>query len=61
MKCIAAIADIFDALTTRRSYKPALSSYEALKIMKDQMSAGLNRDYLEVFIYFMGKRSPVPR
>lgn len=32
---ICAIADVFDALTTKRSYKDATSKLEALKIMKD--------------------------
>ncbi|MDQ1340063.1 MAG: hypothetical protein QG567_1220 [Campylobacterota bacterium] len=54
---IIAIADIFNALTTRRSYKPALSSFEALKIMKNEMSEELDENILKVFIYMMsGKK-----
>lgn len=30
--------DIFDALTTKRSYKDAMTSFQALSIMKNQMS-----------------------
>jgi HD-GYP domain-containing protein (c-di-GMP phosphodiesterase class II) len=32
---VTAIADVFDALTTRRSYKNALQSFPSLKIMKE--------------------------
>ena len=35
---IVGTCDIFDALTTKRSYKEAMSSFQALSIMKNQMS-----------------------
>jgi len=35
---IVGTCDIFDALTTKRSYKDAMSSFQALSIMKNQMS-----------------------
>lgn len=44
---ILAITDIFDALTTKRSYKEALKSYEALEIMKNHMSNELNESLLK--------------
>lgn len=47
---IIAVADIFDALTTKRSYKEALDSFDALKIMKDRMSIGLNESALDALI-----------
>ena len=50
---IIAIADIFDALTTKRSYKDALTSYEALSIMKNEMSDELNTHLLSEFMLFM--------
>jgi len=50
---IVAISDIFDALTTKRSYKEALTSFEALEIMKNEMSHELNKDLLKEFITFM--------
>lgn len=52
---IITIADVFDALTTKRSYKDALKSYEALDIMCHQMSGELNSKLLEKFIFFMDK------
>ncbi|PHR59060.1 MAG: phosphohydrolase [Arcobacter sp.] len=39
---IIAIADVFDALTTKRSYKDAMSSFEAIGIMKKQMDTHLD-------------------
>ncbi len=53
---IIAIADIFNALTTRRSYKPALSTFEALKIMKHDMEGELDADLLKRFIYMMSEK-----
>ena len=51
---IMAICDIFNALTTKRSYKNALSSFEAFKIMHDYMKDELNLKLLSKFISFMG-------
>lgn len=53
---IIAIADIFNALTTRRSYKPALTTFEALKIMKNEMVGELDGDILKKFIYMMSEK-----
>lgn len=39
---IIAVADVFDALTTKRSYKDAMSSFEAISIMKKQMDTHLD-------------------
>jgi putative nucleotidyltransferase with HDIG domain len=47
---IIAVADIFDALTTKRSYKEALGSFAALRIMKDRMSIGLNEAALNALV-----------
>jgi putative two-component system response regulator len=37
---IATIADVFDALTTKRVYREALTREEALEIMKDEVRKG---------------------
>ncbi len=37
---ILQIVDVYDALTTERSYRNALSSMEALKIMEDEVNMG---------------------
>ncbi|MCX8063541.1 MAG: HD-GYP domain-containing protein, partial [Candidatus Hydrogenedentes bacterium] len=51
---ISAIADIFDALTTRRSYKNAFPSFDALKLMKEQMREELDQELFKKFVLFMG-------
>lgn len=51
---ICTIADIFDALTTKRSYKDAVSTFDALKIMKNEMAEQLDADLLQTFIRMMG-------
>lgn len=47
---IVAIADIFDALTTKRSYKDALTSYTALRLMKSRDFTGLNETILNALV-----------
>ncbi|MFO7975117.1 MAG: HD domain-containing protein [Candidatus Hydrogenedentota bacterium] len=56
---ICTIADIFDALTTKRSYKGAVSTFEALNIMRNEMSEQLDGDLLRIFIKMMGKPDEV--
>ncbi len=51
---VSAIADIFDALTTRRSYKNAFPTFDALKLMKEQMTEELDQEIFRKFVYFMG-------
>ena len=44
------IVDIFDALTTERPYKRALSAAEALTIMEDEVKRGWwDRDLFQQF------------
>lgn len=47
---IVAIVDVYDALTTRRSYKEALDPPEALKLMSQKMSEELDRKYFPRFV-----------
>ncbi len=56
----SAIADIFDALTTRRSYKNAFSSFDALKLMKDKMSDELDPQIFKTFILLMSEKKQKP-
>lgn len=49
---IITISDIFSALTTRRSYKDAYSSFEALSLIKTTMIDDIDKNLLE-FIKFM--------
>ncbi len=47
---ICALADVYDALTSVRSYKKNLTTFEALKIMKEEMVSHFNRDLFEKFV-----------
>ena len=50
---IVRIVDTYDALTTRRSYKDALSPAEAFQIMENEMKAALDEQLLKSFWTFM--------
>lgn len=47
---ITAIADVFDALTSRRVYKEAFSVEKALEIMVEGRGAHFDPDLLEIFL-----------
>ncbi len=51
---IVTISDIFDALTTRRVYKEALSSFDALKVMRAEMADDIDQDVFRLFIQILG-------
>lgn len=51
---ICKIMDVYDALTTRRSYKKALNPIEALTIMKKEMTPHFDPSLLNSFILLMG-------
>ncbi len=52
---VAAIADCFDALTSRRTYKDAVASYPALKVMKEGIGTHFEPEYFRVFVHLLGK------
>ena len=47
---ICCIADVFDALTAERSYKPKLTPFEALKVMKEEMFHHFHKEIFEKFV-----------
>lgn len=47
---IVAVADVFDALTHERPYKPAWSLEETIKEIKDQSGRHFDPDIVEVFL-----------
>ncbi len=51
---ICKVMDVYDALTTRRSYKKALAPFEALTIMRKQMVDEFDFDILGNFVRYMG-------
>lgn len=44
------ICDVYDALTSERSYARAMRPYQALRIMRDDMKTGLDMDIFKSFI-----------
>ncbi len=52
---ICKVMDVYDALTTRRSYKSAMPPQKALKLMKEQMSTEFDLQIIESFIRFLGE------
>jgi putative nucleotidyltransferase with HDIG domain len=51
---IVAICDIFNALTTRRTYKDRMSTFYTFNIMFNEMKNKLCPKYLKKFVKFMG-------
>ncbi len=51
---ISKILDCYDAITSTRCYKPAVSGFEAIQIMYHEMSNQLSQDLLTQFIKFLG-------
>ncbi len=50
---IVAVADIFDALNTKRCYKNSMSTFETLSFMKSNMAPHLDANVLKSFIMCM--------
>ncbi len=53
---IISVCDVFDALTTKRSYKDPFPSFEALKLMKQEMKGHLDLSLVDTFIRMLQKR-----
>ncbi len=51
---ICKVMDVYDALTTRRSYKKAMSPFDTLTLMKKQMAYEFDAVILDDFIRYMG-------
>ena len=50
---IVAIADVFDALNTKRCYKEPMPTFDTLMLMKNQMGNHIDVDILKAFIMCM--------
>jgi len=55
---IARIIDVYDALTTKRSYADAIRPFSALVEMKEKMSNCFDKELLIEFIRFLGPYDP---
>jgi HD-GYP domain-containing protein (c-di-GMP phosphodiesterase class II) len=51
---INTIADVFDALSTKRSYRDAMNTFSTLKLMQDEFKGQLDPKLLAQFIDLMG-------
>jgi putative nucleotidyltransferase with HDIG domain len=51
---ITSIADVFDALTTNRSYASAEDPFPAVKIMLEEMNGSFDMDIFKEFIVLLG-------
>ncbi len=47
---IVALADVFDALTSERPYKPAFEVDLALEVMRDERGRHFDPEYLDIFL-----------
>jgi HD-GYP domain-containing protein (c-di-GMP phosphodiesterase class II) len=54
---ICCITDVYDALTSDRSYKPSLTPFEALKIMKEEMLHHFHKDLFDQFVVLLSGAS----
>ncbi len=52
---ICSIADVFDALTTDRVYKKAISSFDALRLMRNEMLLNFDAEIFKVFVQLFMK------
>ena len=53
---LATIVDVYDALTTNRSYAKARTPFAALELMMEQMNGHFDPDLLKAFVRFLGPR-----
>lgn len=53
---IIGVCDVFDALSTKRSYKDPMSSFESLLLMKQQMVGHLDMGMVDAFIRMLNKQ-----
>lgn len=51
------ICDVFDALSTKRTYKEAMSSFDSLKLMKEKMMHEFDPDIFDEFLQLMANFS----
>lgn len=56
---ISTAADIFDALTTKRCYKEAMKTFDALALMKREMAEELDDDVFRRLVAMMSKRGAI--
>ena len=58
---IVAVADVYDALTTDRPYRPRLTTPDALKLLDEMSGHGLDPSLVTVFVESVGRGTLHPR
>ena len=51
---LCSVVDVYEALTSQRPYKKSLSTFEALKIMKEEMVTHDNRELFRALVSLLG-------
>lgn len=57
---ICSVADVFDALTSHRAYKPALRAYDAIQNMMTHMKDKLDQEIVQHLIHQLGPSATRP-
>jgi HD-GYP domain-containing protein (c-di-GMP phosphodiesterase class II) len=57
---MATIVDIFDAITTNRSFQPAVSTFDALRVMRRELAAALDQELFRLFIQMLREPDETP-
>jgi len=57
---ICSIADVFEALTSKRPYKRRLSAFEALKMMRNEMREDFDPHFFSKFVLLFSEKSIEP-
>jgi HD-GYP domain-containing protein (c-di-GMP phosphodiesterase class II) len=52
---LCTMLDIFDALSTQRPYKRAMSTFEALKLMNKELRGEIDHELFQSFVVMLGK------
>lgn len=52
---MAGIVDIFDAMTTNRTFCRAVTTFEALKLMRSELGTALDQDLFRLFVEMLGQ------
>jgi len=52
---LCTMLDIFDALSTERPYKKAMTSFEALKLMNKELRGEIDHELFQAFVVMLGK------
>ncbi|ODS32473.1 MAG: hypothetical protein SCARUB_02417 [Candidatus Scalindua rubra] len=55
---LSRIIDVYDAITTKRSYANAMRPFAALKVMKEKMISCFDVELFQEFICFLGPTDP---